>query len=252
MKRQLFALLAILGGLLSSARAQIFPFNDCGTLVPGVTCPVLFEDSQNLKWLLDNTGGFVLGDVVRVIGIADPGCITFCQQGGCISVTSINMCVTTIGTPFCFGDGAGTPCPCANNSAAGDQVGCLHSSALGGKLRATGVASVSADTAVLQGSDMPNGPALYFQGDAQQAGGAGVLFGDGLLCAGGAIVRLGVKFNSGGASAWPSGGDPLLSVAGGVVAGDVRHYQAWYRDAATFCTSATFNLTNALTLTWGT
>lgn len=236
---------------LANLGAQTTPYNDCGTFVPGVTCPILFQDSANLKWVLSNLGGFQLGDNVRVIGAADPGCITFCQQGGCISVTSIAMCVTSVGTSYCFGDDivAGL-CPCANSSPFGSDSGCLSSLNLGGTLRATGNPSISADTLVLDGAQMPNGPALYFQGTARQNGGAGIAFGDGLLCVGGSIVRLGVKFNVGGASAWPSGGDPALSVAGLVSAGDVRDYQAWYRDAATFCTSATFNLTNGHELTW--
>ncbi len=33
--------------------------------------------------------------------------------------------------------------------------------------------------------------------------------------------------------------------------GDLKHYQCWYRDAATFCTTSTFNLSNGLSLTWG-
>jgi hypothetical protein len=251
MKHHLLACIAVLGTFFSPARAQAVPYNDCGTLVSGVTCQVLFQDSANQKWVLSNTGGFVLGDNVRVIGAADAGCITACQQGGCISVSSITTCVTSVGVLYCPGDGTGAPCPCANSSPLGAQTGCLNSLNLGGALRATGSASLAADTVVLAGGNMPNGPALYFQGSAQQAGGAGLAFGDGLLCAGGAIVRLGVKFNAGGASAWPSMGDPLLSVAGLVAVGDVRDYQAWYRDAATYCTSATFNLTNGLAITWG-
>jgi hypothetical protein len=30
----------------------------------------------------------------------------------------------------------------------------------------------------------------------------------------------------------------------------VRVYQVWYRNAVDFCTSATFNLTGAIALTW--
>ena len=241
----LFALLAV------RASAQTIPFNDCGTLVPGVTCPILFQDSSNQNWLLSQTGGFVLGDVVRVQGAADPGCITFCQQGGCITVSSITTCVTSVGTPFCAGDGLGAACPCANSSPIGSNAGCLHSLGLGGTLRATGVASLAADTVVLGGAQMPNGPALYFQGSAQQGGGAGVAFGDGLLCAGGTLIRLGIVFNAGGASQWPGAGDPPLSVAGLVAAGDVRDYQVWFRDANTFCTRATYNLSNGLEIAWG-
>ena len=77
-------------------------------------------------------------------------------------------------------------------------------------------------------------------------------FGDGILCVGGALVRLGVKFNSlAGSSTMPSGLDPVLSVMGGVPAGGgFRFYAAWYRDSAVFCTAATFNVTNGVGVLW--
>jgi hypothetical protein len=156
------------------------------------------------------------------------------------------------GTGFCFGDGSGTACPCGNAGVAGN--GCGTSSHPGGAhLTAAGVASIAADTLVIQGSDMSSvGAVLYFQGSAQQSGGAGLAFGDGLLCAGGSIVRLGIKFNVGGASQFPDPGDPSLSVQGLVTTpGSVLHYQGWFRDSAPFCTPATFNLTNGVSVTWG-
>ncbi len=35
-----------------------------------------------------------------------------------------------------------------------------------------------------------------------------------------------------------------------LVAGATRHYQATYRNSATFCTSATFNVTNGVRALW--
>jgi len=29
-----------------------------------------------------------------------------------------------------------------------------------------------------------------------------------------------------------------------------KHYECWYRNAASFCTSGTFNLTNAVSVLW--
>jgi hypothetical protein len=114
-----------------------------------------------------------------------------------------------------------------------------------------GVASLSNDSEVLRGSQMPDSTALYLQGTAQQPGGAGIAFGDGLRCVFGTVVRLGTKTNSGGASQYPGPSDPSLSVRGGVTApGSTRFYQVWYRNAASFCTTDTFNLTNGLTITW--
>ena len=157
-----------------------------------------------------------------------------------------------VGTTYCFGDGAGTACPCANNSAVGDKVGCLSSLGTGGKLRAIGAATVGSDTIKLQGSQVPNGPGLYFQGTVQLNAGNGVVFGDGLRCAGGSIIRLAVISGVANASQYPRIGiDQPVSVQGFCAPGDVRHYQLWYRDSdPVFCSAAVFNLTNALTLTW--
>jgi hypothetical protein len=162
---------------------------------------------------------------------------------------------TDPGTSFCFGDGSGTACSCAggtpNPSAVGDNVGCLNSLGTGGKLRAAGVASIGADTVVLNGSQMPNSSCLYFQGTVQQNGGLGSAFGDGLRCAGGTVIRLGTKANVAGASAYPVAGDPTISVRGLITTPGTRTYQAWYRNSAVFCVaSATFNLSNGHQIVW--
>ncbi len=154
------------------------------------------------------------------------------------------------GTPFCPGDGTGTVCPCANHSVVGANEGCLNSIGTGGKLRATGAASIANDTLVLHGTQMPNSSCLYFQGTIQASGGAGSAFGDGKRCAGGAVIRLKTKTNVAGASNFPEAGDPLVSVKGAVTAPGTRTYQAWYRNAAVFCTPSTFNLTNGLEVSW--
>ena len=97
---------------------------------------------------------------------------------------------------------------------------------------------------------MPNSSALYFQGTSSSAGGAGTVFGDGLRCAAGTVVRLGTETNALGASMHPGPGDAAISIAGAVVAGSTRTYQCWYRNAAAFCTSSTFNLTNGVSVAW--
>jgi hypothetical protein len=109
---------------------------------------------------------------------------------------------------------------------------------------------LSADTVVLQGSGMSNSSALYFQGTTRVASGAGAVFGDGLRCAGGSIVRLKSVTNVGGASSYPAGGNPSVSVKGAITSPGVRTYQVWYRNAAAYCTPSTFNLTNGLEITW--
>jgi hypothetical protein len=155
-----------------------------------------------------------------------------------------------LAVPYCFGDGSGVACPCANDSAVGAEEGCLNSLGTGGKLVTSGASSITFDSLVLSGSQMTNASCLYFQGTSQTAGGAGAVFGDGLRCASGAVVRLKTRTNSVGSSQYPIAGDPSVSVRGGCAAGDVRTYQVWYRNAAAFCAPATFNLTNGALVVW--
>jgi hypothetical protein len=151
---------------------------------------------------------------------------------------------------YCFGDGTGTACPCGNSGASGR--GCANSFSAGGAgLEVhSGNASTLADTLVLRATGVPIGATgLFFQGTTA---GAGTAFGDGLLCAGGTIVRLAVKTAIGSPIVtYPAPGDAPLTVAGGLtVDGGLRTYQFWYRDSASYCTSAVFNLTNGLGIQW--
>ncbi|MBL8863185.1 MAG: hypothetical protein JNK02_14410 [Planctomycetes bacterium] len=163
-----------------------------------------------------------------------------------------NTCSELVGATACFGDGSGTACPCGNTSSTGDRRGCLNSLGLGAGLRAVGRASVSLDSFQLQASGMPNSSILYFQGTAVVNGGNGAAFGDGLRCVAGSVRRLGTKLNTAGASVYPDAGDTRIAAAGGMTdfAGVTRYYQAWYRNAAGFCSPSTFNLTNALEVFW--
>jgi len=200
------------------------------------------------------------GEVYKIV----PGTITDCNAnlvhdacdiaGGTSQDTNANgipdECEST-STPYCFGDGTGGTCPCGNLGAPGN--GCANSvNANGGNLASTGSASVSADSFTLIGTGMPDSSALYFQGTTQINGGNGAPFGDGLRCAGGQIVRLGTKQNSGGQSSYPEILDLPISIRGGISFGpQTRTYQVWYRNAnASFCTVDTFNLTNALSVVW--
>lgn len=152
----------------------------------------------------------------------------------------------------CSGEGSGgASCPCGPGAAG---HGCPNANfGTGARLEAVGIASVSAatDTLALTATNVP-GPGLFFQAVGLLA--VPSSFGDGLLCAGQNLVRLGVAFPGAGVASFPSGVNPLpLHISGApLTAGDLRHYQCWYRDAdPSFCTSALFNLTNALTLAWG-
>ncbi|MBL8863869.1 MAG: hypothetical protein JNK02_17905 [Planctomycetes bacterium] len=196
---------------------------------------ILFSDGQGFKVLDPGTG-------IATTVLANTGgrfLTRFAGAGPAPIVT------------YCYGDGSGTACPCANDSVPGNNEGCLNSLGSGGKLLASGTPSITSDTVVLSGSGMPNSSALYFQGTTQLNGGLGSVFGDGLRCAGGSIIRLGTKANAGGASLYPGGGDPSVSVRGLISAPGVRTYQVWYRNAAAFCAPETFNLTNGVEITWG-
>ncbi|MEQ1633536.1 MAG: hypothetical protein ABL997_14255 [Planctomycetota bacterium] len=151
---------------------------------------------------------------------------------------------------YCFGDGTGRACPCGNASAVHEDVGCLNSLGTGGRVRASGTASVVGDSLVLVGTQMPDNSALYFQGSARVNGGAGAVFGDGLRCVDGSIARLGTKSNLAGTSSYPEVGDVPIAIRGSVQAGETRYYQVWYRNATAFCTSTTFNLTNGVSVSW--
>jgi len=150
-------------------------------------------------------------------------------------------------TSYCAGDGSSGACPCGNWGAFGN--GCASSvNSSGGNLFGGGDARVSNDSFVLYGSGLASAPCLYFQGTARLGG---PVFGDGLRCVGGTVVRLGTKQSPGGSSQIPQAGDAPISVAGNVPgAGAIRVYQAWYRNAASFCTVSTFNLTNGLEVVW--
>jgi hypothetical protein len=155
-----------------------------------------------------------------------------------------------VGVAFCSGDGSATACPCGNASFAGANTGCKHSFGVGANLNAVGVASIAADTLVLRGDSMPDATVLYFQGVLPLVGSAGMVFGDGLKCVGNPVRRLGTRANLQGASQYPLAGDQPVSVKGGASAGATIYYQLWFRDPAPHCTAATYNLSNALAVTW--
>ncbi len=153
-------------------------------------------------------------------------------------------------TPFCAGDGSGTPCPCGNTGASGN--GCASSFAsAGARLIDIGIPSALDDSLSLVATGVSSAPVLFFQGTLPQNGGLGSTFGDGLQCAGGATIRLGTASPSGGSAWFPAGG-PSISVLGSIPPGGgvTRYYQALYRDLAPFCTPTAFNLTNGIVSVW--
>lgn len=152
------------------------------------------------------------------------------------------------GITLCAGDGTAIACPCANNGAPGS--GCANSLFISGAaLTQSGIARVSADSAVLSAHSMTGSLAVFFQGATPIAP---VVIDDGIGCVGGPILRLGNKPASSGASSFPQPGDPSISVRGAISpAGGTFYYQCYYRNVtAAFCPPATSNRTNAIAVTW--
>ena len=159
---------------------------------------------------------------------------------------------------FCFGDGTGAPCPCANSGAPGH--GCENSSTTGGALlTVTGVASLSADTVQFTSSgEKPTALSIFLQGTTVTAP---VVYGDGLRCVGGALKRLYAKSAVGGVVVAPVGADLSVSARSAflnqpIPLGSTRSYMVYYRDVnpATFCPTpqgSNFNGTNGMIVAWG-
>lgn len=151
---------------------------------------------------------------------------------------------------YCNGDSIA--CPCANgNNGTFSISGCANSvNQAGAHLDVAGVWSGTQDTTTLVAQGMPaTTTCLFFQGNVPVT--TTSFFGDGARCAGSGIVRLGTKTASAGVAAYGYPADIPIHTRGLVpVGGGWRYYQAWYRNAAAFCTSSTFNLSNAAALLW--
>jgi hypothetical protein len=113
-----------------------------------------------------------------------------------------------------------------------------------------GSVSTLNDTASLQVSGTPaNATCIFLQGTTTNSG---VVFGDGVRCAGGTLIRLAVKAASAGHATYPGAGDPSITVRGGVPSsGGTRAYQTYYRDNnLAFCTSLTYNISSGIIINW--
>ena len=138
--------------------------------------------------------------------------------------------------------------------------GCDNSSATGGaSLSASGVAYLSLDSLVFTTSgEKPSATSIVLQGDAALP--AGVVFGQGVRCAGGALKRLFVKTALGGSISAPDfgAGDPTVSarstaLGDSILPGQSRWYLVYYRDPFVLggCPAAsTFNATQTGAVGW--
>lgn len=204
-------------------------------------------DAVTGQWLYtvsspDTMGGGLFGKVVALSGaraiVGAPLDDDLGQSAGAAYVFAIPQ---SEGSAYCFGDGSGTACPCFNGGGAGE--GCANSTGAGALLWAAGSPSASADELVAYANQLPPlQPALLFAGRNAVNQGSGVLFSDGLRCAGGGVVRLGVAWSApDGTTIW----GPGFAGRSGAVAGDLLRFQAWYRDGLGPCGSGS-NLSNGL------
>lgn len=136
------------------------------------------------------------------------------------------------GTAFCFGDGAGTPCPCANAGQPGQ--GCANSTGFGSRLENSGGVSWPLDDAVLTVTGLPaDKSAIFYMAAGRKNGGLGVVMGDGLRCLAGQSKRLGVQNSGPGGTLQRSS---LVAASNGLIApGSTWNFQVWHRDAPTPC-----------------
>jgi hypothetical protein len=151
----------------------------------------------------------------------------------------------TPGLSHCFGDSSATNCPCGNLGSSGD--GCVNSTGRGAKLLLTGSASFGMDDLLAQGTQLvPGSLSVLFAGHQSLNAGSGMVFGDGLRCAGGQVRRLGVRMaDSNGNAGW----GPGLTSTAQWAPGDSRSLQVWYQDLGGSPCGAGFNTSQAMQLT---
>lgn len=163
-------------------------------------------------------------------------------------------------TTFCHPGVAGVvSCPCSNPPSTLSR-GCNNSAGTGGAtLTAGGVAYVNADTLVFYTTaELASATSVVIQGDASIA--AGTVFGQGVRCVGGNLLRLYTKTASSGSITAPdfSVSDPTVSARsaalGGTLSGGMtRYYFVEYRDSTVLggCpSSSTFNASGCVLVTW--
>jgi hypothetical protein len=184
----------------------------------------------------------------RTITVTNPDGQTITSASGIVTVTQNGA----LGSPYCFGDGSlATPCPCANSGVSGH--GCANSAdANGAALVATG--TTTPDTAVLHASEeLGSALTIFLQGDVNAS--AGIVFGDGVRCANGTLLRLYTTNAVGGSVSAPHGADPSITARSAalgdtIAPGTSRYYHAYYRDPNLAFCPAGFNATNAMQIDW--
>jgi hypothetical protein len=128
--------------------------------------------------------------------------------------------------------------PCGN---ADPNAGCVNSTGAGAKLGFSGLPSVILDTLQISATSVPaNQFGILFMANNQSQ----IPFGDGQLCATGAIKRFRLQ-SSGGAGVLSIG--PGFVATTSVVAGQTKRFQAWFRDPMGPCGNG-FNTSDGLSV----
>lgn len=148
-------------------------------------------------------------------------------------------------------------CPCGNPPAM-SPGGCDNSAGTGGaRLSSTGIARVDGDNLQFTTTGEPaTALSMVIQGNALVP--AGLIYGQGVRCATGRLLRLYVKTASGGSITAPEAGNrhvhPRSQGLGDIIqAGETRYYSVYYRDPTILggCSpSATFNITQTQEIVW--
>ncbi len=223
-------------------------------------CPSVFNPGQE-DCDRDGTGDACAGrDDCNGNGIPD-SCEPDCNDNGVpddcdiADGTSMDLNLNGIpdecegigGTPFCFGDGTGNGCPCANFGGSGE--GCANSTGSGAQLYNIGGTSVSADDAHLVAIQVPaNEFGIMFMGPNQVNGGLGIAFGDGHRCVGGHVRRFPIQDSGpGGAMVLVN---PVAQTGAVITPGSTFHFQAWHRDTPISPCGTLFNLSNGFSVTF--
>jgi hypothetical protein len=209
---------------------------------------------SNVQW--DSPTQITLTMSVAPGAMAGARAITVTNPDGQSSTSATGVFSVNLGapgTPYCFGDASlPTACPCANFGGTGR--GCANSATPAGAVLAT-TGTTSPDTVVLSASgERPTALNVFFQGNTNNL--AGVVYGDGVRCAGGNLIRLYSKNAVGGAVSAPQGAEPSITAQSAAKGdplgpGTTRFYFNAYRDPVIgFCPPATFNATNAIQINW--
>lgn len=248
--RRLGAPLGILVCCAIPALANTSPYDGTGVIVQGPNCLLYQEDGSGQLYNNADSGGFGafgVGDHVHIVAEQYPCFLPPCSSNACLNTITL---IEQFGagqdptTPFCFGDGTGTACPCGNLSTMGADEGCVNSTGLGAKLSATGSDQVADDNVVLHVEQArASQPGVFIQGRTQIE----VPFRDGLLCMGNPTERLEFVFTD---AAGVADSTVSLVTAGVIAPGDTVHYQYWYRDPALSPCGSGSNLSSAGTLSW--